>query len=274
VIETDSRAALSPAERRSFILRKLFSLSGVVPIGAFLVMHLWTYSSALNGRHAFEESYGQGARAPYQWLFGLLFIWLPLVYHAGYGLWLSFEGRPNVKSYPYAKNWAYLWQRISGIIALLFIGYHAYQVPIQVALGNLEPGEVFPAMCASLSSTALGGLPLVAVGYLIGIAATCYHFANGLTNFCFSWGITTSRRASRRVAGLAGLFAIVLFALGANSVIYFATGTRLALGSPPDAPPPVGCKDLGAHEARREANLERQPLAHSEWSNREESPRQ
>ena len=237
---------LSPGERRSFILRKVFSLTGVVPIGCFLVMHLWSYSSALNGRHAFESSTLNASHSAYRWLLEALLVWLPLLFHAIYGIAISFEARPNTRAYPYPRNWAYVLQRVTGVVVLLFIGHHAYHVPIQVALGNLDPSDVFSEMCASLSSTVSGGIPAIAVGYLVGIGATCYHFANGLTNFCFSWGITTSRRASRRVAGCAGLVAIALFALGASSVIYFATGSRVVLGWPASAssPPAIGCGDL------------------------------
>jgi succinate dehydrogenase/fumarate reductase cytochrome b subunit (b558 family) len=250
VIETSSSAVLSPGERRSFILRKVFSLTGVVPIGCFLVMHLWSYSSALNGRHAFESSALNASHSAYRWVLEALLVWLPLLFHASYGIAISFEARPNTRAYPYARNWSYVLQRVTGVVVLLFIGYHAYQVPIQVALGNLDSSDVFSEMCASLSSTVSGGIPAVAVGYLVGIAATCYHFANGLTNFCFSWGITTSRRASRRVAGSAGLVAIALFALGASSVIYFATGSRVVLGWPSAAtsPPAIGCGDLAGKQ--------------------------
>jgi len=269
VIETSSSAVLSPAERRSFILRKVFSLTGVVPIGCFLVMHLWSYSSALNGRHAFETSFASGvlnaSQSAYGWVLEALVVWLPLLFHAIYGIVISFEARPNTRTYPYSRNWGYVLQRISGVVVLVFIGYHAYQVPIQVALGKLDQHDVFSELCASLSSTVSGGIPAVAVGYLVGIAATCYHFANGLTNFCFSWGITTSRQASRRVAGVAGLVAIALFGLGASSVIYFATGSRVVLGWPASAssPPAIGCGDLepgtlsAALSARHEAEATR-----------------
>ncbi len=248
--ESDSSAVLSASERRSFILRKLFSLTGVVPIGGFLVLHLWTYSSALAGQHAFERSYGARSESPHGWLLDAFLVWLPLAFHAGYGIVLSFEARPNVKRYPYARHWAYLWQRVTGVIVLAFIGYHAYEYPIQLALGNLERDQLFSKLCGSLSSTTSTGIPLVAVGYLVGIAATCYHFANGLANFCFSWGITSSRRATQRALGLAGILAIVSFALGASSVIYFATGSKLVLapGLASDVPPPVSCEHLGEKE--------------------------
>jgi succinate dehydrogenase / fumarate reductase cytochrome b subunit len=89
------------------------------------------------------------------------------------------------------------------------------------------------------------GIPTIAVGYLVGLAAVCYHFANGLVGFCFSWGFTVSRRALRRVAGVAGVLAVVLFAMGANLVLYFATGSRLAWSlHDPSGRPAVGCGDL------------------------------
>lgn len=220
-------------------------------------MHLWSYSSALNGRHAFESSTLNASHSAYRWALEALLVWLPLLFHAIYGIAISFEARPNTRAYPYPRNWAYVLQRVSGVLVLLFIGYHAYSVPIQVALGNLDPSDVFSEMCASLSSTVSGGIPAVAVGYLVGIGATCYHFANGLTNFCFSWGITTSQRASRRVAGAAGLVAIALFALGASSVIYFATGSRVVLGWPSAAtsPPAIGCGDIDGKKSTRQSAL-------------------
>ena len=261
--DSDTSTVLSPGERRSFILRKLFSLTGVVPIGAFLLIHLWTYSSALAGRHAFEQSISEGRHLPYWWLLEVLFIWLPLAFHAVYGLMISLEARPNVTRYAYARNWAYVWQRLSGLMVLAFIGYHAYQFPLQIALGELERDELFSKLCGSFSATTAGGIPLMAAGYLVGLAATCYHLANGLTSFCFAWGITTSQRASRRVSGFAGLLAIVLFALGASSVLYFATGSRLVLAPAPSAgaPPPLGCQDLEKGEQARS----QQPMG-AEWA--------
>lgn len=227
------------------MVRKLFSLSGVIPIGVFLVIHLWTYSSALDGRHAFDAALERSTRSPYQWAIELVLIGLPLLFHAAYGIIICFEARPNVGKYPYGRNWAYVWQRVTGVLALAFIAYHTYAFRLPLATGQLEARELFANLCGSLSSTVKYGIPLIAVGYLVGIAATCYHLANGLVNFCFSWGITVSRRASRRVAGLAGLLAIVLFAMGANLVLYFATGSRLAFTVHDPGPTPVvGCGDL------------------------------
>jgi succinate dehydrogenase/fumarate reductase cytochrome b subunit (b558 family) len=238
----ESSAAVGRRERRAFVLRKLFSLTGVVPIGTFLIAHLWTYSRALAGRHAFEQSLK--STSPYQLVIELLFVWLPILFHALYGLKVMSEARPNTGSYPYSKNWNFLLQRVTGVISLLFIGYHFWQFRLKLLLGQIEHEDVFPELCASLSSTGPGGIPFIALAYLLGVAAAAFHLASGLHGFCFSWGITATRRSSRLASTVFGLFGIVLFALGASSVIYFATGSRLVLST--DRPgasdaPAVGC---------------------------------
>jgi succinate dehydrogenase / fumarate reductase cytochrome b subunit len=63
---------------------------------------------------------------------------------------------------------------------------------------------------------------------VLGVAASVFHFTNGLWGFCFSWGVTVSRRAQRTSATVFGLLGVVLFLIGANTAIYFATGSRIA----------------------------------------------
>ena len=43
------------------------------------------------------------------------FIFLPIIYHTVYGVWITFTCQPNVGHYRYGKNWFYLWQRVSAI---------------------------------------------------------------------------------------------------------------------------------------------------------------
>jgi succinate dehydrogenase / fumarate reductase cytochrome b subunit len=226
-------------------MRKLFSLTGVVPIGVFLVGHLATYSSALLGRDELDRAL-ERARSPYALVWEALLIWLPLAFHAGYGIKVAFEGKSNATSYPYARNWAYLMQRLSGIVALAFIVVHVWQLRLPLLLGKLDRSEVFAELCASLSSTGIGGVPLLALFYLVGIAATVFHFANGLNGFCFSWGIATTRAGLKRVSAVTGLVGVVLFAVGANSVVYFATGSRLTLTltNAGGGPPALTCQDV------------------------------
>jgi succinate dehydrogenase/fumarate reductase cytochrome b subunit len=115
----------------------------------------------------------------------------------------------------------YTFQRTSGLIAFAFIAFHLYSYWWQKVAGKMDASQFYPALCADLSST-VGGVPLVGLFYLLGIAACAFHLANGLWGFCCSWGITLSRRAQRMSATVFGLAGIAIFLLGANTVIYFA----------------------------------------------------
>ncbi len=215
------------SSRRPFLLRKLHSLSGVVPVGAFLLFHLWTNATALQGQERYDDAVAGISHMPFVGVVEVLAIFLPLGFHALYGVKIALEGRPNLKAYPLARNWMYVLQRVTGIAAFAFICFHLWEYWFQKQIGRLAPSDFYPTLCANLSST-LGGVPAVALVYLLGIAACVFHFTNGLWGFCFSWGITVSRRAQRLSATVFGLAGVVLFLLGANTAIYFATGSRLA----------------------------------------------
>lgn len=230
-------------------MRKLHSLSGVVPIGLYLVFHLWTNARALQGQVVYDRAVTEIAHLPYLLAIEIVGIYIPLLFHALYGIKLAFESRPNVGRYPYSRNWMYTLQRVSGLVAFAFIAWHVWQFRIQVALGHMDKADFFPTLCSSLSSTR-AGIPVVALVYLVGIAATVFHFANGLYGFCFSWGITVSRRATRIASALFGIAGIVLFVISANTVIYFATGSRLVFSTDSAGnPPAVSCRDVGDRTA-------------------------
>jgi succinate dehydrogenase/fumarate reductase cytochrome b subunit (b558 family) len=214
--------------RRAFVLGRLHSLSGVVPLGAFLVEHLWTNAHALSGRASFD-----GAVARIQALPGLLAlevfgIFLPLAFHAGYGLYLTARGRPNALSYPYAKNWLYVLQRVTGVFALVFIAFHLWEFRVQTWLFGMAPETFYTALEAGLGETP-GGVPVRALAYLAGLAAVVFHFANGLVGFAATWGLAGSRAAQRRIAYLFSALGVGLFFVGASTIVHFATGVRVSL---------------------------------------------
>jgi succinate dehydrogenase/fumarate reductase cytochrome b subunit (b558 family) len=230
--EATSVPLVSP-RHRGFLLRRLHSLSGIFPVGIFLLEHLWTNAQALGGQEAFDRavrSISGLALLPLLEIFG---IFLPLAFHALYGIKLAFEGRPNVTAYPLARNWFYVMQRVTGLIALVFIALHLWEFRIAKLLGDMSPRDFYPELSARLSSTSGGGgggggVPLLAIGYLVGIAASVVHFANGVWTFSFSWGIFVSRRSQRAFGVACAVFGALVFILGANTAIYFATGAQLA----------------------------------------------
>lgn len=214
------------------MLRRLHSLSGVVPIGAFLVVHLWGSATALRGQESYERSVREAHETPYRIVIEVALVLVPLLFHALYGLKLTFEPRQNTATYPYNRNWMYAAQRLTGIVAFIFIVWHMSEYWIPRTTGDVSVESYYPSLCQNLSTTKFG-VPLPALGYVFGIGASVFHLANGLWGFCVSWGLTVSRRAQRLSATVFGIAGVLLFAVGANTAIYFATGASVAvLGIP------------------------------------------
>jgi len=215
----------------SFLWRRLHSLSGVLPLGAFLCYHVFENLSALRGPAAYDEMVNHvNTMLPRGFFYGLelVTIVLPLAYHALYGVWVAATGRPNVGRYAYAGNWGYLTQRITGVIALLFLlvhvgtlrtwvtllGNHLAPVP-PVTVGGLDL-VTYRDVAAHLGNPASLGVQSIVAGdhifalYVIGTLCTIWHFTYGLKGFCWTWGIAVGTRAQRRVTILAWLLFAVL----------------------------------------------------------------
>jgi succinate dehydrogenase cytochrome b subunit len=217
--ESSRGSARTPSE---LTVRRLFSLSGVVPLGAWVVFHFLSLTRALSGPRRFSASLAGGSTL-WLWVEALV-IGVPLVFHGLYGLKLALASRINVASYPYARNWAHALQRASGVVALIFVLWHWWETRARVLLGDGSAQDFYTDLAGSLSSTGPFGIPFVALGYLAGVAAVSYHLANGVTGFSASFGLVTSQRALARVARYALLSGLVLFLIAAAVVGHFATG--------------------------------------------------
>src|SRR2546427_12581355 len=89
------------SERAHFNLRKLHSLTGVVPIGAFLLEHLFTNSFAVFGADAFNEKVRFLTSLPYLYLIETFVIFLPIAFHAVLGVAIARTARYNVLTMNY-----------------------------------------------------------------------------------------------------------------------------------------------------------------------------
>ena len=211
---------------RSFLLRKLHSLTGVVPVGAFMCFHLWENARALQGQAQFDEAVAGINHMPFLWALEWGLILLPLAFHACYGVVLAVGGKPNVRAYPYSRNWMYSFQRVTGLLAFFFIVFHLYEYWWPKFTGRLAVEQFYPALCQNMAY-AIGPVPVIGLIYAVGVSACVFHFANGLYGFCFSWGITATRRSQQQAATAFGLIGVAVLLLGLTTVAYFATGSRL-----------------------------------------------
>lgn len=192
---------------RGFYSRKIHSLLGVIPLGFFFLEHMLTNFSAVEGgASGFNDSVLWLNSLPLVFFLELFGIWLPLLYHGVYGLYIAYQSKPNLNRYNLERNWRYTLQRISGVVTFVFVVWHVFETRFQVSLGNVEHEELGGVMHNIVTQ------PLLLTAYVIGILAACFHFANGLWSFLISWGITVGPR-SQRVSSILclGLFVIVSF---------------------------------------------------------------
>lgn len=231
--------------RRAFALRKLHSLSGVVPVGVFVVLHLWSQSSALRGRAAYDASLARADALPLQPLLEIVLVLVPLVFHASYGLVLTARSRPTVGAHPTSRNWMYTAQRVTGLVSFAWIAWHLGQTWIPRLVGHVGLRQVYPTLVADLSATR-AGVPIAALITVAGVGAASFHLAHGLWSAAVGWGLLVTRRAQSAAGAAVVVLGLALFALGTNTVVFFATGARwIVVGpSPPrdDAacPPATG----------------------------------
>ena len=53
-------------------------------------------------------------------------LWLPILFHGFYGIYIWWTGKSNAIGHPWMANWLYVLQRWTGMIALVFIFWHVY----------------------------------------------------------------------------------------------------------------------------------------------------
>lgn len=206
---------------RTFILRKLHQLSGIMPLGLFLLEHFYTNSKALTGAADFNNAVRDLQSIPYILFVEIGGIFIPLIYHAVYGLVITIEARPNNLNYPYPRNWFYLIQRITGLILFFFITFHVlnFRFGLIPGLNTISvannPGQAFDIVSSEFHRVS------IFIVYLIGITATVWHLANGIWLFLVDWGITIGERA-QRLTGYACIgFGVFLLLVGVNAAIAF-----------------------------------------------------
>jgi len=194
-----------------------------VPLAGYLVLHLGAQSLAL--WNASFERWLRGTEES-QLLTRALelgLIYAPLGLHVVLGVRRMLSRAPAVQARA-SLGWGSRAQWLSALVLVVFLLAHIWQMAGRRWTGELDARDLLPELCASLSSTAFGGVPLVALGYLLGIAAAAFHAAHGLYRAGVGSGLVGASGEPRlaRACVLAGLGA---FVLGALMVVQLATGS-------------------------------------------------
>lgn len=193
----------------NYTLHKLHSLTGIFPVGYYVVQHLLLNSfAAIHPKYfnAVVYFFNEILPTPLLYAMELGLIILPLLFHSLYGFVITYHSKSNIHRYKYRENFAYFMQRISGIFIFIFLIYHVYTTTVSHKLYGTN--IYYDGMAEKLQN------PLVVTFYALGVLAASYHLFNGVWNFCIRWGITISDTAQKRLNTLSWIGFILLTALG------------------------------------------------------------
>jgi len=198
------------------VLRRVHSLLGLIPVGGFLLFHLWENSQSRFGMEHYNEYVVEKIRnMNYVLLLEIFLIALPIVFHAGYGVVIWWKGKSNVTTYGYLRNWLWWLQRISGLGVLLFLILHVGGTRILAIWDDGVAEDMFGHIESLFAN------PAYLTAYLVGLVLAIFHLCNGLWSMSIVWGLATTARAQKIMQGVMGAAFVVITALGIHGVLGF-----------------------------------------------------
>ena len=199
--------------KNEFYLRRVHSLLGIIPIGAFLVVHLMVNHQATQGAEAFNKASMFMESLPFLIIVEFLFIYIPILYHGLYGIHIAFTAKENIGHYSIFRNWMFALQRVTGVITFVFIFVHLWQTRLQKAFFGKEVN--YDMMHQTLQH------PLGAIIYMICIVAVVFHFANGIWSFLVTWGILQSKKSQQVFTWVSLIVFLILSYIGVSAIVAF-----------------------------------------------------
>jgi succinate dehydrogenase / fumarate reductase cytochrome b subunit len=206
---------------KTFLLRKLHQLTGIVPLGLFFLVHMFTNSAAMGGAENFNKHVQDIHDIPYLLFIEIFGIFLPLLFHSVYGIFISAEAKVNVLHYGYGRNWFYIFQRATGIFLFFFLLFHILNFRFGLIPGlNTTPvagnaNQAFDIVSREFQNG------IILFIYILGVGATAWHLAYGFFLFVVDWGIVIGEKAQKMTLYACIAASVLLFAVGANAAFSF-----------------------------------------------------
>lgn len=200
--------------KNEFYLRRLHSLLGIIPIGAFLIVHLMINHQATQGAEAFNRAAGFMESLPFLLVTELILIYIPILYHGLYGIHIAFTAKENIGHYSLFRNWMFALQRLTGIIAFVFIFVHLWQTRLQKLFFGKEIS--YDMMHQTLQN------PIWVIVYIICVIAVIFHFSNGIWSFLVTWGFLQSKKSQRIFTWVSLIIFLILSYIGVTAILAFA----------------------------------------------------
>jgi succinate dehydrogenase / fumarate reductase cytochrome b subunit len=204
---------MSRPSSRSFLFGRLHSLAGILPLGLFLLEHLYSNAVAIKGKDAYDNHITTLLGIPFLTVIEVVFIAIPLIYHAAYGIYIGVLAKNNPYRYAYTRNWMFVMQRLSGVLTLVFVLYHLWQFRLSsLIFGTTINFDIVHQQLAN---------PFIFTFYVLGVVSTTFHFSNGLWTAMITWGITSGDKAQRVSSVVRYALFLILTGVGVGSLISF-----------------------------------------------------
>ena len=174
----------------TFYLRRLHSLVGLLALGLVLFEHIFTNSMAIGGPKALNGALAMMELIPHPIFVAIevTCIGVPLLFHAIYGIYIALQAKNNPSHYGYVRNWQFALQRWTAWYLVVFLLWHVFYLRIFVK------GITGTPISYELLQTYFTSHPVFTVLYILGMFAAIFHFTNGITTFCMTWGIAKGPR--------------------------------------------------------------------------------
>lgn len=197
------------AKKSNFLIRRLHSLTGIIPIGIFLCFHLLINSGAFGGEANYVMTIEFMRGLPLISVLEIIIIAIPILFHAIYGIYIVYVAKNNALRYNYLRNWFYTLQRVTAVVTVLFLIFHVLTL------------RVFSHDAVNVVSVLAGHLqnPFFFVLYCLCVMAAIFHFSNGLFTFLITWGVIQGPRV-QKIALWVTIVIFVAMSIWAVSILY------------------------------------------------------
>ncbi|HTO91550.1 MAG TPA: hypothetical protein VMJ70_10505 [Candidatus Sulfotelmatobacter sp.] len=194
-------------------LRRAQILTGVVPLGLFLISHLAVNSRALAGPAAYQRAVEAIAHVPMLGAIELLLIALPIATHIALAAWLATARQLTTEPAWPSEAWRVM-QRVTGFYLSIYVVFHVWAIRLSPErLAAKKP--LFELMSAQLAH------PVVWILQALAVITAAAHFAGGLVALTGPAGFSFAPRAQRVVRRAAIAGGALLALLGLASLAAF-----------------------------------------------------
>ncbi len=225
-------APLRAGTGNSFLWRRLHSLTGIVPVGLFLLEHFLSNAEAINGVAAYNAQVKFLTGLPFRLALEIFGIFIPLAFHALYGVYIWWRGENNVIDYPWTGNWFYTAAALYRPRRLCLCDLHIWTMRFTGIHLTEHSDASFWKVQHELAH------PLALAFYVVGILAASWHFGYGLFLFAAKWGIVTGDKARKRAQGVGIALSVLLVLAGIITIYAFVAKYQTQQCDPDMGPAP------------------------------------